>query len=763
MLKKIKNILLVLGGLLLVLLLNDRKVYGAKTGVDQFPASYQEALQELQDAHPNWIFEPLKTNLSFSKAVSMEFNKNVITKDANSFYKSNLPGDYVNGSYVFKDANKWVRASENATAYFMDPRNWLNEENIFQFETIEFNSKRQTVEGVEEILSDTFMYKKKIRYYNTKGKRVKTKKTYAQVIYNAGKKSGVSPYYLASKIRQEIGTEGSGSSSGKTKGYKGYYNFYNIGASDGANPVANGLSYAKQKGSYCRPWNSPMRAILGGAYYIADEYLSGGQPCGYLMKFNVNKKSSWGLYSHQYMTNVGGCCQESITTYQAYENMGSLNKEKRFLIPVYRDMPDEESTVEIGGGKNTGITSTASRIKKGPNTDSATICRIKKNTQVTIIGCGQYQDFYQFKNLDHPYWFKVSFTRAGENVTGYIEAEYVTIDSSMTIGKNQSIKPDTSLSATTAGKVYYQSSNPEVATVSSNGRISTVGDGKVTIYAFLANGNFDALSITVKGEGIIKVNQSSLSLIMGKTSRLEAKLTKTEDESKIYWSSDDESIATVDKDGVVTGIAVGSTVISARAANGVESSCSVTVRPGSVGKIQVLDRTYGHSVLKWNVATGASGYEVYRKGGEDDRYVRIALVRGHNKTKYVDKKAEPGVVYRYKIRGYRVSDRVRYYSVDRFKSLRPKISKVKVKKLIRKTSYAKITWERDPYVDGYLVYRRTKNGQYKEIKRVTRSRITYYVDRTIKKNAIYYYKVAAYNKINGEIVKGNYSKSIRLD
>ena len=48
------------------------------------------------------------------------------------------------------------------------------------------------------------------------------------------------------------------------------------------------------------------------------------------------------------------------------------------------------------------------------------------------------------------------------------------------------------------------------------------------------------------------------------------------------WSSDNEDIATVSKEGVVTGVSLGTTVITAKAENGVSASCEVTVKEVAV-------------------------------------------------------------------------------------------------------------------------------------------------------------------------------------
>ena len=76
-------------------------------------------------------------------------------------------------------------------------------------------------------------------------------------------KTNISPFHIKAKIIQEVGAQGSSSVSGTYPGYENYYNFFNYGAHDTGDPIANGLSFAKEKG-----WNTPYKAILGGAELI---------------------------------------------------------------------------------------------------------------------------------------------------------------------------------------------------------------------------------------------------------------------------------------------------------------------------------------------------------------------------------------------------------------------------------------------------------------------------------------------------------------
>ena len=243
----------------------------------------------------------------------------------------------------------WMCASEKAVAYLMDSRNYLLEKYIFQFEELSYSPDTYTIEGIEKVLNETFMHQKSIREYynNSKFENI----TFAQAIMEAANNSGVSPYYLAARIRQEIGVNGSDSVYGTYKGYEGYYNFYNIGAYATKNMTAvqRGLWYAKGgsigASSYNRPWNSKERAIIGGAVYYGKNYVDKGQTTLYLKKFNVQGKE---IYSHQYMTNTQAAAAEAFQVAKAYNKI--TDGKITFRIPVYRNMPESNTEKPKGDG-----------------------------------------------------------------------------------------------------------------------------------------------------------------------------------------------------------------------------------------------------------------------------------------------------------------------------------------------------------------------------------------------------------------------------
>lgn len=350
---------------------------------------YKELIEALQKAHPNWEFEIYETGLNWADVI----------KEESAHYRNVthiLGGGWncaICGSKTHED--RWYCASTTTIAYYMDPRNSLNENYIFQFEKLTYNSDLQTKEGVEQILKDCKYMQGKITYYDTKGAKKTINKTYSEVIIEAAKDYNISAYHLAARIRQEMGT-GNGSTiiSGTVSGYKGYYNYYNWGAY-GSDIIGSGLKTAKEKG-----WTDPEKAIKGGAQLVSKEYVALGQNTLYFQKFNVSNKNS--LYTHQYMTNVSASKSEGSTVKKTYTDMGLLDKKVVFRIPVYKNMPTYACPEP---GKETIVTQDVQtngevNIREGKGTNTKTITTLKKGVKLLRI------EYAQKKEKDY-YWDKV--------------------------------------------------------------------------------------------------------------------------------------------------------------------------------------------------------------------------------------------------------------------------------------------------------------------------------------------------------------------
>lgn len=384
----------------------DDKEFEAYLKEQGFPQSYWSGLKTLHAMYPEWVFKAQPTGFDWDYAVDQEtvIGKSLVQSTSKSSWKSTDPKAYNwdTGKWTEFDTGGWVAASREIVAYYMDPRNFLTQNSIFQFLLQSFDANVQNVAGVERLVSGTFLAN---TVTDTDGKKL----YYPQVIYDAGKKVGVNPYVLAAMIIQEQGTKGlSDSISGKAPGFEGYFNFYNIGAvaGGGNTAVKNGLIYAKGGAngtgtSYGRPWNSRAKAITGGAQFYANGYVTAGQNTLYLKRFNVQGDNP---FTHQYMTSVWGAASEGLSL------AGGYSEELRqaplvFSIPVYDDMPSSPCAQPTGDGSPDNRLST---LKVGSYaltpafnndtanysvvvpyaTSSVTVTATPKNSKAKVSGAG---------------------------------------------------------------------------------------------------------------------------------------------------------------------------------------------------------------------------------------------------------------------------------------------------------------------------------------------------------------------------------------
>lgn len=309
-----------------------------------FPESYFEKLTILKDAHPNWVFTAYKTGIDWNETVKNESVVGIsyiqITDiDSQKQYISLSEGSYdpINKAYIVREGSNWYAANSDTVSYYLDPRNFLLEKEIFMFENLSYNEKYQTLEVVKNVLKNTDLYE----YANT---------YFEAATYNG---NSISPISLAASSRQEI-VLGNGKLSGSADGTGkinniSYYNAYNLGANSTCiNPVECAIKYASK-----RNWDTIEKSIKEGASEIARGYINQKQNTLYFKKFNVTS-NIFGNYSNQYMTNVQAPKQEGVATYNAYSKIeGLLDSQIEFIIPVYENMPETASMLPTSVDKNT--------------------------------------------------------------------------------------------------------------------------------------------------------------------------------------------------------------------------------------------------------------------------------------------------------------------------------------------------------------------------------------------------------------------------
>lgn len=342
-----------------------------------FPESYILPLAKLHAIYPNWNFEVSKlgSGLNWNDVINGEYSpvyKNLIS-GPNESLRSTDGAAYNSGVYTQFEPG-WYAPSKQTIAFYMDPRNWLNDNTIFMFEQLSYNSSLHTASAVQSLLNGTFMAGS--YSYNDKTW------TYANTFIEAGKLRNVSPIQLASRVLQEQGTSGSATINMKS-GELIYYNHFNINAygSDTSTIVANALKTAIARG-----WTSPYLSIIGGSETIASGYTKVGQDTIYYQKFNTINSNS--LYSNQYMANVRVLPSEANSIYTSYYKSGLINSAFTFKIPVYNNMPDKTTLSTSGNGDNTLKSLTISGCNLNPSFNSAATtytCSVPNSTkQVTV-------------------------------------------------------------------------------------------------------------------------------------------------------------------------------------------------------------------------------------------------------------------------------------------------------------------------------------------------------------------------------------------
>ena len=321
-------------------------------------------LESLKRKHPNWNFEILYTGLDFNYVVNEEYQRK-----RNCLVNTNT----YQGEWIAKDPYKsgaWYSASYNGIAYFMDPRNFINEIDIFQFLDLnKYERDSVTLQGIQEEVKGTFL------------------NNYAKDINNACVKQNVNPYYVIARLFQEQGRKGTTIGTGMDgKDGKTYYNPFNIGAQVG-NDYETALAKAKEKG-----WDSMEKAIVGGIDFLKEAWLENYQNTLYQNKFDIDTRNGSSLFTHEYMQNLSAAYSEARILRDCYAKTNKTNSNFTFIIPVYENMPREISkrpsnkSVNIGpqDAKVVNVDSVV-RIREDANTNSNVLKEIKNGTHLVSI------------------------------------------------------------------------------------------------------------------------------------------------------------------------------------------------------------------------------------------------------------------------------------------------------------------------------------------------------------------------------------------
>lgn len=297
------------------------------------------------------------------------------------------------------------------------------------------------------------------------------------------------------------------------------------------------------------------------------------------------------------------------------------------------------------------------------------------SNKVSFLAIGDGFGGYIDVNGDMYCWGDNSLGQVGNGKGGYqtapetvfkdglckalVSATAITLDKTeITIAPNTTQKLTATItpSDTVYKSVSWSSSNEKIATVSADGTVKAVSGGTAVITAKTTNGLTAKCSVTVA----VKVTSFSVSPSKSKTIAVGGSFTFT---SKIFpaaasdktllFESTDTSIAEVDANGKVTGIAPGVAKIKVTAKSNTEKTRVITVKvkPPKT-KITYKKSTISGVALSWRESDGADGYAIYRRKG-NGKYTLIAYT---DDLEFIDGTAKNGSTYYYYIKAYAGND-----------------------------------------------------------------------------------------------------------
>ena len=780
-----KRVLSLILAVLIVLLSFPITVFAASDNFAEtlrkqgFPESYIPALTALHNKYPNWEFEAMITNESFSYAVSQErktHSQQLIEKysanDGKGFYctcpdcydkntsKKNIDG------YIVKEAPNWVSASQSAVEYYMDPRNFFDEKYIFQFEKLDYNSN-QTKDGVEKILAGTWMANSNITYRDKNGKSVTYSPAtkYSEAILTAAKSSGLSAYYLASKIVQEVGGANptADGAIGTLDGYKGIYNYYNIGAYTGGK---DGLYWASLDGKGAEYFTNTDSVKLRKGPSTATDMLAALPRATAVTKLGETTKQSDGYVWYNVSLTLNG---KGYTGYIRSDLIGD-NYNRPWTNP-YKSIVNGAQYIADSFGKtqNTGYLQKFNVNPASPDRHSH-----EYMANVSAAATEAYKTYTAFKGTGAlsgkttfviPVYKDMQLAaptlKAAVNANGTFTLSWSKISGAdkyelyikQADGSYKLMKTTSDTSFTTAVAAYGKQYSYKMRAVNSKNGSLTSAYSTVVNATNTKKLQTPAMKVTVNANGTFKLSWNA---VAGATS-YQLYIKQADGSYKLMKTTNATSFTTATaaygKQYTYKMRAVTSKNSSAT------SAYSAAVNATNTKKLQtpsakVTVNANGSFTLSWNKVTGATRYGIYMLGANG----KYSWIKSTSATSWTTGTAQYGKKYTYKV--FAVNDSNK--SADsNFSSAfsatnNKKLQTPSLKVAVNKNGSFKLSWGKVTGATSYQLYIKQANGSYKLMKTTSSTSFTTAV---AAKGKTYSYKVRAVTSKNKNATS-NYSSVV---
>ena len=209
---------------------------------------------------------------------------------------------------------------------------------------------------------------------------------------------------------------------------------------------------------------------------------------------------------------------------------------------------------------------------------NAAVATVDATGKVTAVKAGEATITVTTEDGAKTATCKVTVKAATVAVTG------VTLNKSalsLIAGASETLTATVAPANATNKKVTWKSSDAAVASVDANGKVTGVKAGEATITVTTEDGGKTATcKVTVKPNLVSEITLAALAIYVGESKAITATVKPDDATNKaLTWKSSDETVATVDATGKVTGKKIGTATITATAqdGSGVSGSCTVTV------------------------------------------------------------------------------------------------------------------------------------------------------------------------------------------
>lgn len=287
------------------------------TDAEKYNKSIVSYVNELKKKHPTWQFEFLVTGWDWEDFVEFQMRGSRSLVESWNFTRRSkawVDKDYYNQSYdTNTSSGRWKKASKAAIEYTLDPRNYLANDGEYIFALLDKTFVSFPQPGSIQEKNEINKIAEELK--NTKYRGLQA------TVYKIAREESIDSAAILGLLKQENGP---------------LINPLNVGATGNSTQsvIENLTNYAKSHG-----WTNFEKGLRGGVK-LKKAYIAGSQKTDHSMKFNYAGQNP----AFQYMQNIEAPMQQQGTVKRLYSQKDpSLSKPYRFIIPLFKNMPQKIS------------------------------------------------------------------------------------------------------------------------------------------------------------------------------------------------------------------------------------------------------------------------------------------------------------------------------------------------------------------------------------------------------------------------------------